>query len=380
MRRVVLAAAMAAISLYQTVGIAIAAPAIPVLPIDGIPVDAPPDVSARSWILFDDTNGVVLGSKDPEAERPMASTTKIMTALVALRRGDPEALVTVSKHAADAGESEIGLVPGEQFPLGLLITTALVRSANDAAMAVAEGVGGDEARFVEMMNAEAADLGLRHTHFVNPHGLDAKGHYTSAADLLTMTRAAMEMPAFADAVRTSQLSFPADPQGNERVAKTTNRLLVDYEGAIGVKTGYTSRAGLVLVAAAERNGRRLYAVVMGSEGADAHFKDATALLDYGFSAFGVVPLVRAGEPYALRRSGTVTDSLSAAATVEALVYLASAGLLMPELSVKDGDASLVVTPDLPHVDLAEPERPALPGLREALVWITRLWQSAGTGS
>jgi len=375
MRRALLAAAVTAALILSAGNVGYAAPVIPVPPVEGLPVEAAPPVTAKVWILYDATHGVVLGSLDADVERPMASTTKIMTALVALRHGDLESLVTVSRRAADAGEAEIGLLPGEQFPLRLLIKTAVVRSANDAAVAVAEAVGGSEAAFVELMNAEASGMGLTHTRFANPHGLDAPEHWSSARDLLTMTLAAMEYPDFSEAVRTSQLGFPPAPDGTERIAKTTNRLLADYEGAIGVKTGFTTRAGLVLVAAAEREGRRIYAVVMGSEGESAHFEDATALLDYAYASFGVVPLVVAGQPYALRRSGPVTDALSATATVEAFIHLASAGLLLPELALDDGSPSVAVTDDLPAVELAQPERRPLPGLGDAFAWIGRLWQN-----
>lgn len=373
MKRSLVAAVVAVALALQPAVSAGAAPVAPALPIDGIPVDAPPSVSAKSWILYDDTHGVVLGALEPDVERAMASTTKVMTALVALRRGDPAQVVQISQNAIDAGESEIGLVLGEEIRLGLLIETALIRSANDAAVAVAEAVGGSEEGFVAMMNAEVEALGLEHSRFANPHGLDAPDHYSSARDLLDMTLAAMEFPAFAEAVRASQVAFPSAPDGTERIAKTTNRLLAEYEGAIGVKTGFTFRAGLVLIAAADRDGRRIYAVVMGSEGESAHFRDATALLDYGFSSFGVVPLVVAGEPYALRRSGQVEDVLTASANLEAFVYLAAAGLLTPQLAVENGDAELVLSDDLPEVELAEPVRTPLPSLSSAFAWILDLW-------
>ncbi len=374
MRRTALAAGLAAVLTITTAAVGHAAPVVPLPPVEGFPTDTAPSVTARSWILYDASNAVVLGSRDADVEAAMASTTKIMTALVALRSSDPASIVTVSRKAADAGEAEVGLLPGEQLPLGLLVEAALIRSANDAALAVAEAVGGSEAGFVEMMNAEAERLGLGHTRFANPHGLDAPDHWSSARDLLTMTLAAMELPEFAAAVRISQLAFPPAPDGTERVARTTNRLLAEYEGAIGVKTGFTSRAGLVLVAAAEREGRVLYAVVMGSEGDAAHFKDATALLDHGFDSFGIIPLVVSGQPYALRRSGQVADSLSAVATIEAFVYLASAGLLMPELTLAGGQPAVVISDDLPVVELAQPERPPLPGVADALRWIGKLWE------
>lgn len=263
----------------------------------GLVVPDGPTVSAASWVLYDADAELILGSDHPDQERAMASTTKIMTALVALKYGNPDDLVTVSTRAADVGESEIGLVAGEEFPLRLLVTALVVRSANDAAMAVAEHVGGSVEGFVEMMNEEAAELGLRHTHFENPHGLDDPGHYSSAEDLVTMALAALQYPEFREMTTTERARFPEAPDGTKRVIESTNKLLDDYQGAFGVKTGYTGQALLVLVAAAERDGRTLLAVVMGSEGAGGHFVDATRLLDWGFAHFRGVGLVAAGQPY-----------------------------------------------------------------------------------
>ena len=138
------------------------------------------------------------------------------------------------------------------------------------------------------MNAKAAELGLVNTSFVNPHGLDHPDHYSSARDLLTVTLAAMDDPDFARLVEARSANLPANPDGEPRVAINRNELLATYPGAIGVKTGFTNQALLTLVAASEREGRRLYAVVLGS---DDHFGDATALLDYGFAEFGVMTLV-----------------------------------------------------------------------------------------
>lgn len=263
----------------------------------GLPIPDAPPVSAASWLVYDADADLVLGSHDADTERAMASTTKIMTALVALKYGDPDSVVRVSRAAADVGESEVGLVAGERFTLDLLVTAIVARSANDAAMAVAEHVGGSVGDFVDMMNAEAAELGLEHTHFANPHGLDAEGHYSSASDLLRMTLAAMEYPEFRDMTSTERAPFPTAPDGTERVIQSTNHLLEDYPGAFGVKTGFTNKALLVFVAGAERDGRTLFAVVMGSGGAGGHFVDASTLLDWGFDHFRGVALVAAGDPY-----------------------------------------------------------------------------------
>ncbi len=285
--------------LVQLAPPALAAPlVVPAPPREGgLPLPDAPQVSAASWLVYDADADLVLASENAEVERSMASTTKIMTALVALKYGNPDDIVRVSTTAADVGESEVGLVAGERLPLRLLITALVVRSANDAAMAVAEHVGGTVEEFVAMMNVEAAEMGLEHTHFMNPHGLDAQGHYSSASDLLSMALTAMEYPEFRDMALTERAPFPRAPDGTERVIKSTNHLLEDYPGTFGVKTGFTNDALLVFVAGAVRDERTLFTVVMGSDGAGGHFVDAETLLDWGFQHFRGVALVAAGDPY-----------------------------------------------------------------------------------
>ncbi|GIU93001.1 MAG: hypothetical protein KatS3mg011_1907 [Acidimicrobiia bacterium] len=310
-------------------------------PPDPIPSRPTPSVTAQAWILYDDTFDLVLAEEEADQRRPMASTTKIMTALVALRHSEPGELVAVSRTAADVGESEIGLVAGERLPMAQLLSAMLVRSANDAAMAVAEHIGGTVDGFVEMMNSTAQELGLTNTHFANPHGLDAPDHYSSARDLLRLTLAAMDDPRFAQAVSSVRVRLPDSPSGAPRVAETTNRLLRDYPGAIGVKTGFTSRAGLVLVAAAERDGRRLYAVVMGSTD---HFGDATALLDHGFSAYPLLSL-------------TADQPVPSPGAVAAWAHLVSLGL--------DGSTGPAWTR---AAEAPRPVEPALADLGDAWRW------------
>lgn len=347
-------------------------------PVEGFPVPPPPQVGAQTWILYDDTYDIVLAADDPDERRALASTTKIMTALLAIEDGDLDRLVTVSARAASVGEASIGLVAGERVPLRALVAALLVRSGNDAATAVAEAVGGSVEGFVELMNERAAELGLENTSFANPHGLDAPGHYSSAADLLTLSLVAMEHTEFARYAQSRKIALRDSPTGVRRVATSTNRLLESYEGAIGVKTGFTSQAALVMVAAAERDGRRLYAVVMGSGGRGGHFDDASALLDYGFSAFGVVPVITAGEPYATLRTSATVERLRAQGSVEVLVHLSGAGLLdPPSLAVESDHAVLTAAgpSDEPvTVALGRPEPGSLPGLAEAVDWPLRYWR------
>lgn len=340
--------------------------------IDGLAPD-PPEVSASSWILYDETFDRVLGEQAADERRAMASTTKLMTALVALERSELDDLVLISESAAGAGEAEIDLVAGEQWTIRQLLTAIIVRSANDAAVAIAEHIGGDVPGFVSLMNAEAAAMGLDDTRFANPHGLDAPGHHSSARDLLALGRRAAADPFLAEVMNTRAATLPADPDGVERIARTTNELIGTYEGAFGVKTGFTDDAGLVLIAGAERDGRRIYAVIMGSTD---HFADAAALLTHGFRAFGLFQLVVAGQEYAsVRRPGSVS-SVVAAEPVDVFtdVDTAAATDLSPgfeeDVAIMQVEAAGEVLGSTP---LRVPEAEPLPTLRDALSWASRYW-------
>lgn len=247
------------------------------------PGDAP-QPTAASWIVYDDTAGVVLDAFNENEPRPMASVTKLMTALVVVRHAALDEIVTVSARADATGEASIGLYAGERWTVYELLNAIMVRSANDAAVALAEHVGGSVEGFADMMNQTAAELGMTNSHFVNPHGLDAEGHYTSAADLLTLVDTALDDAVIARLVRTKVVTFRPDPEGGARRAMNTNHLLGAYPGVIGVKTGYTSRAGRVLLAAADVGSRRIVTVVMGSED---HFADTRVLFEYASGTYGL---------------------------------------------------------------------------------------------
>jgi D-alanyl-D-alanine carboxypeptidase (penicillin-binding protein 5/6) len=175
-----------------------------------------------------------------------------------------------------------------------MLGAMLVKSGNDAAISIAVRVGGSEQRFVQMMNAKAAELGLAETHFANPHGLDATGHYSSARDLAVLARYAMQKPAFRAIVRKTSVRI--GPAGHKHTLASTDLLLGHYPGAIGVKTGNTNRAGYSVVSAAVRNGVTLYAVVLGTVSDAQRFQDASQLLDWGFAHY---------RPQSLLTSGTV---------------------------------------------------------------------------
>ena len=259
-----------------------------------------PHVDARAAVLADVDSGQVLVDQDGEREAPIASLTKLMTAVLVTRRTDPADVVTVSRDAATSiggvGVSELGLQTGERISVAQLLYALLLQSANDAAVALAEHVSGSVAAFVRAMNAAARRLGMRHTHFTSPNGLDDRG-YSTALDLVKVTRAAFADPRFARIDRTRFHRIPA-PNGEAREIQNRNVLLWLYPGTIGGKTGYTSAAGYCVVAAAERGGVRLAAVVLGAPGEP--FSDAAELLDYGFTAFERRRVVDEGE-----RFGTV---------------------------------------------------------------------------
>ena len=343
-------------------------------PDDGLLAPAPPDVSAGAWILYDDTFGHVLAEKEPDIGRAVASTTKIMTALVVIEQSEPDATVDITSQADLAGGSEIGLVPGEKpWTVEDLLAALLLQSANDAAVALAQHVGGSVVGFADLMNVKAAELGLRNTNFVNPHGLDHPDHYSTPRDLLTVTLAAMANPTFAELIIARSANLPAHPDGEPRVAVNRNELLAAYPGAIGVKTGYTDDALLTLVAAAERDGRRLYAVVLGSSD---HFADAIALLDYGFAEFGVMTLVPAtsatprpliggiGEP--------VEDDFELLIVAEPRVAVEQDPAVVPEVEPAPDDP--VTGEEQPPVEVTEYERRSeLPGLEDMATWTVRYW-------
>ena len=231
----------------------------------------PPAVTAAAALVVDLDANQILYALNPNEPRPPASTAKIMTALVVLQKVSIDDTVTVSYNAAATQGSRVGLVALEQVSVRDLLYGLLLPSGNDAAVALAEHVAGTEDAFVALMNQTAAALGLSATSFANAHGLDAPGMTTSAADLVTLTRAALAYPLFAEIVATRSATV-----GSHAVTNT-NELLNGYPGADGVKTGTTDAGGECLVASVTRGGHRVVAVVLGS--AD-RYGDVRALLDF----------------------------------------------------------------------------------------------------
>ena len=248
-------------------------------------------VTARGAVLMEAESGDVVFGQNENARLPMASTTKIMTALVALESLPVETVVRITAPSVGVEGSSIYLTEGETLTLEQLLYALLLESANDAATAIAMAVAGSVEAFAEEMNQKAASLGLKDTHFVNPHGLDHEEHYTTAYELAVITRAALQNETFRAICATKRKTIPLRREEGIRLLLNHNKLLDSYEGCIGVKTGFTKKTGRCLVSAAEREGITLIAVTLN---APDDWRDHTAMLDYGFDLYETIPLCEAG--------------------------------------------------------------------------------------
>ena len=254
------------------------------------------DTSARAACIMEKETGRVLFEHNMHARLPMASTTKVMTALLALELGDMDAKVTCSEHAFGVSGTSIYLSLGETLTLSDMLLGLMLSSGNDAAVAISEHIGGTTDAFVAMMNARAKIIGAVNTHFANPHGLPDDNHYTTAYDLALIAREAMENEAFRALVSTSYATIPWAGRAYGRQLHNKNRLLTDYPGATGIKTGYTSKAGRCLVFGAARDGMELVGVVLGC---GDWFDEAERLMDACFETYSMVnvlgPMKSAGK-------------------------------------------------------------------------------------
>ena len=241
-----------------------------------------PDTSAQAAVLMEAGTYRVLYEKNPHKQLPMASTTKIMTAILAIENGDLDSIVTVSENASGIEGSSIWLEVGEQIKLEDMLYGLMLSSGNDAAVAVAEHIGGSVEEFVRMMNEKAEEIGAHNTHFVNPNGLPADDHYTTAYDLALMSCYAMNNPTFRTIVGTETHEVPWEGHEYNRFLRNKNKILWQYEGGNGVKTGYTKAAGRCLSAGALRDGMQLVATALN---APDMFEDCKAMLDYGFANY-----------------------------------------------------------------------------------------------
>lgn len=247
-----------------------------------VPCHAVSDVSARAAILIESSSGDVIFEKNSHEKLPMASTTKIMTAIVALENGDITKNVTVSEKACGVEGSSIYLTAGEQLTLEDLLYALMLESANDSAAAIACEIAGGIDEFAVLMNETAERIGLTESHFTNPHGLDNEAHYTTAYDLAKLTAYALKNPEFRKIVSTYKHQIPLHGDEGIRVLLNHNKLLKISDNVIGVKTGFTKHSGRCLVSAAERDGVCVIAVTLN---APNDWNDHTVLHDIGFSAY-----------------------------------------------------------------------------------------------
>lgn len=245
-----------------------------------------PQIEAGAAIVIDADSGRVLYEKDAYSRRAIASTTKIMTAILALENGNLDDKVKVSKRASSIWGSTIKLRQGEELTLRELMYGMMVKSGNDAALAVAEHIGGSVENFVKMMNDKAKELGLENTSFKTPHGLDANGHYSTAYELALLTQYALKNPVFSKIVSTQSTSI------TNRSLFSTNEMLSLYPGADGVKTGYTGKAGRCLVTSAKRDGFRIISVVLFCSSRTKRAESSKRILDYAFNNYKPYELLK----------------------------------------------------------------------------------------
>jgi len=316
--------------------------------VDGVPwrdfgviEAAMPDVSMPSGMLVAD-DGRVLWGRAIDDQRAMASITKIMTAIVVLERTKPDDSVTIPRLSTAIGESSAGLRTGEVTTVGELFEGLMIKSGNDTAIALAFHVAGGVDAFVELMNSRAQELGMTGTRFANPHGLDAPDHYSTARDIATMTRYAMSLPAFREAVATKTVEIESG--GRTVEYENTNLLLFSYLGSNGVKTGWTNKAGYCVVGSAERDGREFYAIVLGTADQWLRFTEARTLLDFGFAHYRDQDLAVKGTVLGRATVTDYPDRTVPAAVGEdrSIRVLDLAGDIVREVSLYDVSAPIAV--------------------------------------
>ncbi|MDZ4169459.1 MAG: D-alanyl-D-alanine carboxypeptidase family protein [Coriobacteriia bacterium] len=306
----------------------------------GLPKAALPDVTMAAGILATD-DGRVLWARRAADRRAIASITKVMTAIVVMEETAPDELITIPRSSTRVGESTAFLREGEKLPVSEVLEALLVKSGNDAAVALAAHVAGGEEPFVDLMNAKARELGLKRTHFKNPHGLDEEGGYASASDVVVMTRYAMTKPLFRRIVAQKTAVIGSGARAEKVLS--TNLLIGNYAGANGIKTGWTSDAGYSVVVSAARDGVELQAVVLGTTNELRRFRDAREMLDFGFAHYRPQKLVSAGSVIG---EAAVTDYLDV--TVPAAVS--------EDVTVTVFDLAGPITREVTTPDVAAPVR------------------------
>ena len=269
------------------------------------------ETSAECMAVIESSTGRLLYSKSPDRKRPMASTTKICTAITVLDNCDDlEKTITVPDKAVGVEGSSIYLQKGEKVKIIDLLYGLMLRSGNDCAEALAIAVGGSVEKFAELMNATAEKAGAKDSNFVNPHGLHNDEHYTTARDLARITAYAFKNPIFAKIVATKKYTMAWEGRDYPRVLVNKNKILSTYEGGDGVKTGFTKKAGRCLVASATRNGMRVIAVVLNC---GPMFEDCAALMDKAFSEYSLRDLTESAD---LIRRISVSDGKTSVAEAE----------------------------------------------------------------
>lgn len=260
----------------------------------------PPNVTAPSAILIDAKSGKVLYEKNADEKHYPASTTKVMTGLLAVLYGKMDEIVTIGKNPplVERGSSQIYLVTGEQLTMEQLLYAMMLESANDAAIAIAEHISGSVSEFAKLMNSKAKELGATNTNFVNPNGLHDDNHYTTARDLAMIAKYAMTLDKFRSVVKEVKYTIPKTNKQEERNYITNSNKLIwksynkfRYEYATGIKTGYTVKAKQCLVGSAEKGDMELISIVMGAEGQNV-YSDTVALFEYGFANYENVGILK----------------------------------------------------------------------------------------
>ena len=295
-------------------------------------------------VLVDGKTGRVLWEKNADKELANASTTKIMTCMLALESGRLDETVTVSSNAAIQPKVKMGLSTGEKLRLGDLLYPLMLQSSNDAAVAIAEHLGGDVESFCNMMNERAEELGAVNTCFETPNGLDSGNHHSTAYDMAVIARQALQTEGFKDIISTLQKEIKSDRCTYSVVNK--NRLLREYDGAIGIKTGFTGKAGNCFVGAAERDGMQLISVVLGSGwgnvGKERKWIDTKNILNYGFENF---------DYYTLCSDGDIIAEIPVEKSYGKKIKTAVSGTIILPLSKAEKEA-LYVELDMPETATA----------------------------
>lgn len=248
-----------------------------------------PKIDTLSAIAIEPNSGRILYEKNGFSKRPMASTTKIMTIILALEEGNLNDIVTVSKRAAQVGGSSVDLKINDKIKLSELLYGLMLNSGNDAGIAVAEHIGGSVENFASMMNNKAIELGAYNTSFTSPHGLDNPAHYSTAYDMAIIATYALKNPKIAKIVKTVEYNMQF-VDGKSKHLRNTNPLLTMYEGTTGVKTGYTGMAGKCLVSSVKKNGMEVIAVTLGSQSSQIRIKDSISILNYCFNNYQLMDL------------------------------------------------------------------------------------------